>query len=396
MRQKINVLFVIILAISLFYPGISTLIRLSQGKIKKKSDAERRLLTIPLNIKNAQSLREKFQQTEKLLEDQFFLRGDVQIIYNRIMVFGFKHTNVGYVILGHDGYWFTVGTKHKFFSRFEIRGQSLPKFKIHRIARRYQKFSRHMAKKNIITTTIFIPTKPYIFSEKLPDCFKKMIPKLENKSVTRLAQAMRCKESLVFYPFQLTKKMAEDEIYFRRGFHWHEQGAQNILFQQFNMENPFKSLRVSPVPLKNLQIQPSRISFDLARILGLGELQHETRTYTLPYTTELVKNKEVYIAKRKFMKSQSHLNFIESSNKNGIKTFLITFSFGFSAIRYIAQHFQTTIHANANGLHIQPGIIREMAEEFSPNVIIFLFNESHVSHPERLMKLFSIKKYRTK
>jgi hypothetical protein len=391
MKRRFGVVFISILAASLFYPGFFTIIKLCIGDINKRSEAENRLLTIPLHVTSVRGLGKKCRRIEELLEDQLAIRDSVRMIYNRMMVFGFRRSNHRNIVLGENGYWFNVGHRDRHLFRFESAGTSLPKFKIDQISRTYQRLDLYLEKNNMISAIFFVPTKPYLQSRNLPGSFRALVPAVGDKSITRLVGAMRRKKCRAFYPFEIASSIPEDILYHRRIFHWNGAGAQQLLYRQFSKENPFVSLSVQPLPCHHLKTEEKKASFDIAMLLGLGPLSYREKLYRMPYEIEELEG-QAFNELRKYVNSGLFLRVFESTNENGCRALLVSDSFGWGANNYIPYLFQSTAFVNTNGIRLQHGVIQDMAHAFSPDAIIFILNENHVSDPQWLIKLFSIRK----
>lgn len=393
MNRTANVIFLLVISFSFFSPGVSTMIKIFRGKSVKMSDTENRRLVIPRDICLVDSLSKKSKKIEALVEDQLSNRYWVKNIYSRTMVFGFKHSPLRRVVLGKDGYWYLLSSLWKgHLAKFESMEHRLSLKTIEYLSRSYLQFCRKMKKKNILVTTIIIPTKLYLLPEKLPAYFSKLMFRQNERSVTRLVKSIVRRGAGICYPFQIAKKLPADRIFHKKSFHWLTEGAQLLLYHQFSKENPFESIGIPVMPLSEGQVQYIKKSFDMTGLLGCGEVSYLKKSFNLPHSVTFISNDLVKTARDKFMRLPDRLNLYKSSNLNDFKVLFVTDSFGIASRTYISQYFETTIHVNINGFRSKNVSVEELATFFSPDVIVFLFNDSRVLSPFLLNRLWSMKK----
>lgn len=390
MKNRTDVIFLLLVIVSFFFPGISTLVKISSGKSIINSRYERRELVSPADMKDAGSLKDTCRIIEGMVEDQLFIRDWIRTLYNRIMVFGFRHSTISSVVIGSDGFWFHVGSLNGSDLKFETVNDVTSESEINRLAASFINFSRRMADQNIVTSAVFIPTKITLYPEKLPCCYRKTAVKPVEKNAGRLVSAINNLNGSAAYPVNLADAIPMEDLYDRREFHWHRSGAQRLLYSLFSQENTLEPLNISPVPLSRLRVMPRRSLFDLSRTLGIGEVFYEKRTYVLPFNMVRYYNKKLRLLSRNFMRKEGFSRLYRSTNKNGLRILFISDSFGKKALTYIAQHFQDIVHVNFKRSLPRRGIVAEIVKIFPPDAILFLFHEGMAMKGQKLERLWSL------
>jgi hypothetical protein len=356
-------IFLFSIAAILLIPGAISIKNVLSHSQLEKSDVENRRLALlkkddiiqwPPNIDNI----------EKALNDQVGFRSGAIQFFNRLLINVFSHTSSRRVAIGSGDYWFLMDwTQTGPGGEICDGSYQFNQQKINNLAINIERQFSRWEKQGIEIDFIAVPSKPSVYTEKMPSYIRRSCGKNLNAALRKTVASLNQKRPIISYPLEYARSLKDNDIYYSKSFHWHVGGAQKLL------SHIYPALSFSDQQIT----RTSPPLWDLGRMSGIGKYPYNYTTMKNNYTVKKGSFNDPVLDKH--MKANNMILKYDSDNKNNKTAVIISNSFGWSALEVVGQMFETTYLFETNRFTPKNGFSDKILKQIQPDNVIFLMQD---------------------
>lgn len=381
MMRLVNLIFVLLFFGVLFAGSVMPLMLWGAGVERNFSDTEnRKLFTFSdISKQKGKSFREITSSIEKSASDQLLLRDPIVRGFRRMQVHGFGQETSETVIIGRNGHWYQTG--NKVLSRMPCASPNpvVPKLQ-DAFTKSIIDFDRWLRSEGKTLSLIIVPLQhslepsnlPLELSERCQLPFEPLQTSVENLREAGI--------DMLYDPHWI-RETGVDKFYDPKAFHWNPEGALRYIRHGFETGAfPTASLTLAPF---NGNTHVKETDVDIARYIGVAPI---VQKYNEPVILQrLTYQRHVGSAvKEGLLPKKIRANYLgngpslyaETDNFNNGRGLIIGDSFSQAPFNFLARQFTSTLSATSNSAKQDPGRFRTLVNDFQPDHVFLIFEES--------------------